>query len=87
MPGFGPIKRAELIRFLRRLDFQGPYSGGKHQFMAKGNVRIPNPHSSDIGQNLLRAIFKEAGISEKDWKNAWPGFSPSNCAATNSTNL
>jgi hypothetical protein len=35
MPRFGPIKRRELIHYLRALDFEGPYSGGKHQFMIK----------------------------------------------------
>ncbi len=46
MPKFGPIKRKDLIRYLRQLGFIGPYSGGKHQFMVKEKlkVRIPNPH-------------------------------------------
>jgi len=34
MPTFGPIKRRELILGLRRLSFEGPFSGGKHQFMS-----------------------------------------------------
>ena len=38
MPRFGPIKRRDLIRYLRRLGFEGPYSGGKHQFMSKGEI-------------------------------------------------
>ena len=28
MPAIRPIKQKELIRFLRKLDFIGPYSGG-----------------------------------------------------------
>lgn len=49
MPKFGPIKRKDLIRFLREYGFFGPYSGGKHQFMVKGKlkVRIPNPHKGE----------------------------------------
>ncbi|TET58227.1 MAG: type II toxin-antitoxin system HicA family toxin [Dehalococcoidia bacterium] len=45
MPHPGPITRAELIRYLRILAFEGPYSGGKHQFMFKCMVRLrlPNP--------------------------------------------
>jgi hypothetical protein len=31
MPSFGPIKRGDLIRYLRKAGFDGPYSGGKHQ--------------------------------------------------------
>jgi len=71
MPGIGPIKRSELIRYLRKLGFSGPYSGGKHQFMENGNLtlRLPNPHKSDIGKELLIRILKQAGIKRSDWIN------------------
>ena len=70
MPPFGPTTRTELIRSLRQLGFRGPFSGGKHQFMAKERlrVRIPNPHRGDIGRNFLRAILREAGISVAEWE-------------------
>ncbi len=35
MPPFGPVKRKDFVRYLGRLGFAGPYSGGKHQFMVK----------------------------------------------------
>jgi len=46
MPSLGPVKRSELIRILRQLGFEGPFSGGKHAFMIRGEktLRIPNPH-------------------------------------------
>jgi len=71
MPGIGPIKRNELIRYLKKLGFSGPYSGCKHQFMEKGNLtlRLPNPHKSDIGTGLLTRILKQAGIKKSDWMN------------------
>jgi predicted RNA binding protein YcfA (HicA-like mRNA interferase family) len=71
MPKFGPIKRKDLIRYLQQLGFTGPYSGGKHQFMIKEKlkVRIPNPHKSDIGENLLNRILKEIGIDRAEWEN------------------
>jgi predicted RNA binding protein YcfA (HicA-like mRNA interferase family) len=58
MPRFGPIRRRDLIRYLTRLGFEGPYSGGKHQFMVKDDitVRLPNPHQGDIGQEFLARI-------------------------------
>lgn len=70
MPRFGPTTRPDLIRYLRQLGFDGPYSGGKHQFMVKERfrLRIPNPHRGDIGRNLLRAILREAGISMAEWE-------------------
>lgn len=43
MPKFGPIKRKDLIRYMRQLDFAGPYSGGKHQFMIKEKFNVFNP--------------------------------------------
>jgi len=71
MSQIGPIKRNELIRYLKKLGFSGPYSGGKHQFMEKGNItlRLPNPHKSDIGTGLLIRVLKQAGIKKSDWMN------------------
>lgn len=70
MPAIRPIKQKELIHFFRKLDFSGPFSGGKHQFMVKGElrVRIPNPHRGDIGKNLLKQILKEADIKLEVWE-------------------
>ena len=70
MPAIRPIKYKELIHFLRKLNFSGPYSGGKHQFMVKGDlrVRIPNPHKRDIGKNLLKQILIEAEIDIGVWE-------------------
>ena len=71
MPALRPIKRNDLISYLKQLEFSGPYSGGKHQFMIKGQLRLtlPNPHQSDIGINLLSKILKQAGISKQEWEN------------------
>ena len=70
MPRLGPIERDELIKYLRTLGFEGPYSGRKHQFMIKGEVRlrIPNPHQKDIGKELLSRILKQAKISRDTWE-------------------
>lgn len=35
MPHFGPLKRKDLVHYLGQLGFEGPYSGGKHQFMIR----------------------------------------------------
>ncbi|MCX7049438.1 MAG: type II toxin-antitoxin system HicA family toxin [Candidatus Sumerlaeota bacterium] len=71
MPPFGPIKRKDLIRGLLQCGFTGPFSGGKHQFMMKDaiSIRIPNPHTADIGVNLLARILKQAGISRQKWES------------------
>jgi predicted RNA binding protein YcfA (HicA-like mRNA interferase family) len=43
MPRIGPIQRKDFIFFLRRMGFDGPYVGGKHQIMRKGmqTIRVP----------------------------------------------
>lgn len=65
-----PVSRKELIRKLRFFGFNGPISGGRHQFMKQGQLklRIPNPHGEDIGVQLLKLILKQAGIREKEWE-------------------
>jgi predicted RNA binding protein YcfA (HicA-like mRNA interferase family) len=70
MPRFGPIRRRELIRYLKRLGFEGPYSGGKHQFMVKDDitVRLPNPHQGDIGQEFSARILRQARIDREQWE-------------------
>jgi len=68
-----PITRKDLIKKFRSLNFNGPYSGGNHQFMIKGRlkVRIPNPHrSKDISDTLLHEILQQAGISKDQWRKA-----------------
>ncbi len=71
MPKIGPIKRKDLIYYLRLFGFSGPYSGGKHQFMIKDFIRlvIPNPHKGDISRDLLTRIIKQADIPKQDWES------------------
>lgn len=68
MPRIGPIKRRDLVYYLRQLGFDGPYSGGKHQIMVRGDMtlRLPNPHRSDIGQELLVRILRQAKITRDE---------------------
>ena len=70
MPTFGPIKRKDLIRYLKKIGFEGPYAGSKHQFMVKEDItiRIPNPHQGDIGKELLSRILRQAHMSKEEWK-------------------
>lgn len=70
MPRLGPIKRNELLRGLRALGFDGPWAGGRHEFMIRGSLRlrIPNPHAGDISLGLLVRILRQAGISNNEWE-------------------
>jgi len=66
-PPFGPVKRKDLVRYLRQSGFEGPFSGGRHQFVVKDDV-IPNPHQAEIGRELLAGILKQAGIDKEQWE-------------------
>ena len=71
MPSLKPISRIELIRILRLAGFEGPYSGGKHQFMRKGTLKltIPNPHQDSLDVALLGRLLKQAQIDRDTWQN------------------
>ncbi len=66
-----PVTR-ELIRRMRVLGFQGPFAGGRPQFLVRGAVRliVPNPHRQEIGLDLLTRILRQAGVSREDWLSA-----------------
>ena len=68
-----PISVKKLIQNLHQFDFIGPYSGGRHMFMIKGNLklRIPNFHQGDISRSLLSEILRQAEISASQWNNLW----------------
>ena len=70
MPSLRPISWKNLVKTLHRLGFDGPYSGGKHPFMIKGDLTltIPNKHQGDIGRELLVRILKQADISREEWE-------------------
>jgi predicted RNA binding protein YcfA (HicA-like mRNA interferase family) len=70
MPPFGPLKHGDLVRALRKLGFEGPFAGGKHLFMVKGQTKLvlPNPHRRDIGKPLLAELLRQAGIAREDWE-------------------
>ena len=65
----GNISWQKLVKKLRKLGFDGPYSGGKHLFMTKGElkVHIPNRHKGDISVGLTNEILRQADISKHDW--------------------
>ena len=71
MPRLGPIGCRDLIYYLKQFGFAGPYSGGKHQIMVRGDItlRLPNPHRGDIGREFLVRILRQAKIDRDEWEN------------------
>lgn len=72
MPSLKPVSRRELVRKLKGLGFEGPFAGGKHQWMRRGGLRltIPNPHGGGIDPGFIRRILRQAGITHDEWMNA-----------------
>lgn len=72
MTRIAPVSRRELIQRLRRLQFEGPFTGGRHEFMVRGSVRliVPNPHRQEISADLLVRILRQAGVSREEWMSA-----------------
>jgi predicted RNA binding protein YcfA (HicA-like mRNA interferase family) len=70
MPPFKPVKRKELIKALKEAGFDGPFTGGRHEFLVKGELRLilPNPHQSDISKDLLARILRQANLTREEWE-------------------
>ncbi len=70
MTPFKPIKRKNLIKALKEAGFEGPYAGGRHEFLVKGELRLilPNPHQSDISKDLLARILRQANLTREEWE-------------------
>jgi len=69
MPRLTPVKWRDLVQRLRALGFEGPFAGGRHLYMARGDLvlTIPNPHRQEIDVDLLRRILRRADISRQEW--------------------
>ncbi|HEV7644345.1 MAG TPA: type II toxin-antitoxin system HicA family toxin [Pyrinomonadaceae bacterium] len=71
MPKVAPIKRKDLIYYFRKLGFDGPFAGGKHASMLKGNLSltIPNPHKGqEYSKGFLLKLLKQAEIDRDTWE-------------------
>ncbi|MBK7203728.1 MAG: type II toxin-antitoxin system HicA family toxin [Anaerolineae bacterium] len=71
MPGrLVPVSRREFIRRMLRLGFEGPLSGGRHEFLVRADRRliVPNPHRGDISVDLLVRLLDEAGVTRQEWE-------------------
>ena len=71
MAKLSPVSWGELVQRLRGLGFEGPYAGGRHPQMRRGDLTLilPNPHEGDIGVGLLLRILRQAGVSRDEWFN------------------
>lgn len=59
MAGWRPLKRREFIRKLRALNFTGPFSGARHQFMVFGPHRQTIPNNSEYSVPQVRMLVRQ----------------------------
>lgn len=69
MKRLSAVSRRDLLSRLKQLGFEGPYTGGRHEFMVRGSLRLtlPNPHRQDVGVDLLVRILRQAGVTREEW--------------------
>ena len=56
---WSPCKRREFIRRLRKLGFDGPFSGTRHQFMVYQQHRLAIPSNAEYSVPQLRFMLQE----------------------------
>ena len=67
-------KRRDFIRRLKKLGFDGPYSGTRHQFMVYQQYRLAIPSNTEYSVPQLRMMLGEVEhiigrqISVEDWQ-------------------
>jgi hypothetical protein len=59
MSRWTPCKRSEFVRRVRKLGFEGPYSGTRHQFMVYEQHRLTIPSNQEFSMPQLRMMVRE----------------------------
>ena len=59
MPSWSPCKRRDFIKRLRKLGFDGPHSGTRHQFLLFNERRLTIPSNKEYSVSQLRFMLRE----------------------------
>ena len=59
MSRWAPCKRRDFIRRLRKIGFDGPFSGTRHQFMVYEQHRLAIPSYVEYSVPQLRMMIQE----------------------------
>lgn len=72
---WNPCKRKDFIRRLRKLGFDGVYSGTRHQFMTFEQFRLTIPSNVEYSVPQLKMVMREVEtilrreISAEEWND------------------
>ena len=75
MSPWQPCKRRVFIRRLRKIGFDGPFSGTKHQFMIYEQHRLAIPSNIQYSIPQLRMMIQEVeeiighGLTSDEWNS------------------
>jgi hypothetical protein len=75
MSQWHPCKRTDFVRRLRRLGFDGPYSGSKHQFLIFKDHRLTVPSNAEYSVPQLKMMVREVSeiigreLTADEWNN------------------
>ncbi len=75
MSRWTPCKRSLFIQRLRRLGFEGPFSGTRHQFLIYKQHRLAIPSNIEYSVPQLRMMIREVEsiierkITVKEWNS------------------
>jgi hypothetical protein len=73
MSQWKPCKRRNFIQRLRKLGFEGPYSGTRHQFVVFKNHRLVIHSNAEYSVPQLRMMIQEVEdiLNRKITVNEW----------------
>lgn len=73
MSQWKPCKRRDFIKKLRKIGFEGPYSGTRHQFLVFGKYRMAIPSNAEYSVPQLRMMIREVEeiLNRKINVNEW----------------
>lgn len=69
-----PVERSEFVRRVRKLGFEGPYSGTRHQFLVKDKHRLTVLSNPEFSVPQLRLLLREVGamigrnVNQEEWE-------------------
>jgi len=73
MSRWTPCKRTDFVRRMRKMGFEGPFSGTRHQFMVLLHHRPAIPSNEEYSILQLRMLLREVAeilgheISLEEW--------------------
>ena len=62
MSQWHPCKRRLFIKRLRKIGFEGPYTGTRHQFLVYGDHRLNVPSNEEYSIPQLKMMIKEVEL-------------------------